>query len=90
MQLDHPDVSIIGVNGVGFESANDTITEGRDLPWLQDTAEADVWTLWDVAYRDVILLDAEGVVIGVYNLTSNDLADPSNYDTLESWLQPSP
>lgn len=89
MQQELPDVAIIGINGVGFESANDTITDGRDIPWLQDTADADVWTLWDIEYRDVLVLDAEGVVIGVYNLTDHDLAEPSQYDTLASWLQPS-
>ena len=51
------DVQIIGVNQVGHESQNATMVEGRDLPWLQETADLNVWNLWDVTYRDVILLD---------------------------------
>lgn len=73
---------ILGVNGIGYESGNPTITEGRDLPWLQDTPEADVWTAWGIAYRDVVVLDADGVVVGVYNLTAHDLGVPDNYDEL--------
>ncbi|MEO0603003.1 MAG: hypothetical protein AAF211_16310 [Myxococcota bacterium] len=77
---------ILGVNGVGYESANDTITDGRDLPWLQDTPDAAVWNLWDIVYRDVVVLDANGVVVGVLNLTTHDLRDESSYDALRSLL----
>ena len=74
------------MNEVGFEDGNDTFTEGRDLPWLQDTAEVDVWTLWDVAYRDVIILDSLGDYAATYNLTSNDLEDEDNYVELQDLL----
>ena len=80
------DASILGVNEVGFDSANDTITEGRDLPWLQETDEALVWTPWDVTYRDVIVLDGENKVFGVFNLTSQSLAEEDNYNTLKTLI----
>ncbi len=79
---------MLGINGVGYESGNATITEGRDLPWLQDTPETEVWALWSIAYRDVVVLDEEGVVVAVYNLTNHDLADSDNYDALRSLLAP--
>lgn len=79
---------ILGVNGVGFESGNASITEGRDLAWLQDTEEAAVWDLWQVEYRDVFVIDEDGRLIGILNVTTHDLADPSHQDTLKSLLSP--
>ena len=83
-----PDAAILGVNGVGHESANDGITDGRDLPWLQDTEDADVWALWGIVYRDVVVLDGEGLVIGVVNLTAHNLADDATQDALTGLLSP--
>ncbi len=79
-------VQILGVNGIGLESGNPTITSGRDLPWLQDTAAEDVWTKWAVTYRDVVILDSAGYRVGVYNLTEHDLADTGNFATLKQLL----
>lgn len=72
------------MNDVGFESQNDTITDGRDLPWLQNTADADVWNEWGVTYRDVWVVDDENVVVGIFNVTGNSLGDQANYDTLRA------
>ena len=61
----------VGAHPVGF------ITEGRDLPWL---AESDVDgnglgdirdDSWQVAYRDVVVVDQQGEMLERYNLTSN-------------------
>ena len=76
------DIDILGVNEAGFEAGNASITDGRDLPWLQDTEEADVWGAWAVTYRDVFVLDGNNEVFGVYNVTSNSLATPANYEAL--------
>lgn len=80
------EVRILGVNGVGFEGGNAAICAGRSLPWLQDEIDEDVYVAWEVTYRDVIILDAENRVAGVYNLTSNDLAVGANYDALKAML----
>ena len=80
------EVQILGVNGAGLESGNDAICEGRTLPWLQDTDQEAVWETWGVAYRDVVILDAGGVVSGVVNLTVSDLAEPDNYEALKATL----
>jgi hypothetical protein len=79
-------VQLLGVNGAGLESGNAYVTNGRTLPWLQDVADQQVWTSWAVAYRDVIVLDAENKPIAVYNVTTHNLADPANYAALKQIL----
>ncbi len=85
------DIQILGVNGAGYESGNESITSGRDIPWLQDVdddddGESDVWISWDVAYRDVVIADAENVKVQVFNLTTYNLQIPENYDALLQML----
>jgi len=79
-------IRLLGVNEAGQESGNATITEGRDLPWLQDTAEAKVWSSWGVTYRDLVVLDGDNLPIAVYNLTEHDLASPTSYQELRQLL----
>lgn len=79
-------VRILGVNAVGAESENGLMTLGRDLPWLQDVPAQDVWTLWDVEYRDVVILDGLNRPVGVFNLTVHDLAIPAEYAALRQML----
>jgi hypothetical protein len=79
-------IRIFGVNQVGQESGNATITAGRTLPWLQEGSTLDVWTLWGVTYRDVVILDPSNVRVDVYNLTVNDLGISANYATLRDLL----
>jgi len=80
-------VQILGVNETGHASGNASITNGRDLPWLQDEEEVDLWTSWGITYRDVVVLDAEGKVDGVMNLTDNDLSDPDTYEAMRELLR---
>ncbi len=77
-------VQILGINDVLYASGNDSITDGRDLPWLMNTEEADVWNVWGVVYRDVLVLDAENVPVGSFNLPSAGPADQANYDALRA------
>lgn len=72
------EVSILGVNEVDYESANPYVTEGRDIPWLQETADQPVWDVWGIRYRDVVILDGENLLFAVYNLSDHDLAEPAN------------
>jgi len=82
------DIEILGVNEFGHESGIPLIPNHGSIPWLQDVDSngngiSDVWyDSWVVGYRDVFILDEDNVLIGVYNLTSNDLSDSSNYNTL--------
>ncbi|MFP6703302.1 MAG: peptidylprolyl isomerase, partial [Planctomycetaceae bacterium] len=84
-------IDILGVNQLGHESGNSLVIDGRDLPWLQDiddddNGSSDVWTAWDVTFRDVIITDSNNVQVAVYNLTTNDLANTDNYATLKQLM----
>jgi len=46
----------------------------------------DVWTAWAVVYRDVIVVDADNQIVGVYNLTTNDLGMDENRRALEDLI----
>ncbi len=80
------DIQILGVNETGQESGNASITAGRSLPWLQDTATENVWASWQVAWRDVIVLDAQNHFVAVFNLTAHDLSNPAEYSALKTLL----
>ena len=79
-------VDILGVNAAGMEWGNAAICDGRALPWLQDTYEEDVWDLWQVTWRDVVVLDADNRVVFVYNLTVHNLGHPADYAELKAKL----
>ena len=80
-------VQILGVNRIGAESGNGTNCDGRDIPWLQDRAGDDVWDLWQITYRDVLILDADNKPVATYNLTANDLGVAANYEALKMMLR---
>ncbi|MCA9750694.1 MAG: hypothetical protein KC591_00765 [Gemmatimonadetes bacterium] len=80
-------LQIAGINPAGLESGNSSITAGRDLPWLQETATDDVWGDWAVTYRDVVILNEANERIEAYNLTVHDLAIPTNKETLKAKLR---
>ena len=80
-------VRLLGVNAIGSEGGNAVMTSGRDLPWLQETADEPVWTTWEVTYRDVVVLDGANRRVAVYNLTEHPLSDPANYAELKALLE---
>jgi hypothetical protein len=80
------DIHILGVNRRGSEAGNPGMTAGRSLPWVQDDAETLVWGLWNVAWRDLVILDARNVRLSVYNLTEHRLSKAENYDALKAIL----
>lgn len=83
----HPvEIRILGVNAIGLEAGNAQITTGRTLPWLQDTVDEAVWASWNVAFRDVWILNAASEPVAVYNLTVNNLADAQKYAELKAIL----
>jgi hypothetical protein len=81
-------IRILGVNERGHEIGNPTVTEGRTIPWLQDVdedqdgASDNFMNLWDYAYRDVVIVDAQNVPLEAYNLTEHDLGQPENFNEL--------
>ncbi len=65
---------------------NSETTAGRTLPWLQDTDAAAVWNSLEIEYRDVLILDDENHPVALFNLSSQDLADSTHYDSLMTLL----
>ena len=78
-------VQLLAINEIGFSGLG-TMADRGDLPLLQDTEEENVWVEWDVTYRDVVILDRNNIRVGVFNLTTDSLSDPSNYEALKSLL----
>lgn len=82
-------IEILGINQKGFEIGNGSITDGRDIPWLQDVdsdadGQSDVWlNSWPYEYRDVAIVDDDGGYQETYGLTKNDLGVTTNYDALK-------
>ena len=64
--MEHPSAAIqlIGINQITHEGGNAQVSEGRDLPWLQDVdanndGQSDVWlNSWPYQFRDVVIVDA--------------------------------
>lgn len=84
-------IQLAGINERGQEPGNAMATDGIGLPWLQDVdvdadGRSDVFVSWQVALRDVVILDDDNVKVGVYNLNTHDLAHPANYATLRQML----
>ncbi|MDA0813432.1 MAG: hypothetical protein O3C21_13720 [Verrucomicrobia bacterium] len=78
--------SVIGVNRKTDAAGNPVVSAERVLPWIQDTGDADVWTKWNVTYRDVRIVDGSGELVDVYNLSANDLGVPENWTTLAQMI----
>ena len=88
LESEHPelDFGLLAVNQEGHEAGVELMADDRDIPLLQDTSVVDAWTAWGVTYRDVVVLDGDNRVFGVFNLTEHDLADPTHYATLKQML----
>jgi hypothetical protein len=85
-------ISLLGINEPNQEGGNAGTTNGRDIPWIQDVdvnsnGRADAaMDLWQMAFRDVVILDGQNQKVGVYNLNQHDLANSSDYNTLKQML----
>jgi hypothetical protein len=85
-------IQILGMNEIRHEIGNPAVTADRTLPWLQDVdansdGASDNWlTAWPFAYRDVVILDENNVVIEAYNVTSHNLENEANFNELKSKL----
>ncbi len=82
-------ISLVAINNVVASVAPDfwaNATAGRDLPWLQDTAEANVWGTWGANNWDLFVLDGCNHVTTMYPVSLHDLAVPANYDELKALL----
>jgi hypothetical protein len=85
VKLAKPDlnVEILGINGASFAGFNSLVVYERSLPWLQDTRTDNVWGSWGVRWRDVQIVDSQGQLQAVYNLTDHDLSNSQNFTELK-------
>ena len=80
------------MNPVGFELGNDSVSEGRDIPWLQDTdangdgASDNFLTSWPFVYRDVVIVDQNNIAVESFSLTLHSLEEPDSYAELKQML----
>lgn len=79
-------IHILGVNDIEFEIGNAAMTEGRVLPWLQAVDGEDAWALWQVQFRDVVILGPRNERVAVFNVTLHDLSKPESYAALKEQL----
>ena len=79
-------LTILGINEIGFDSGNPLISSAGDLPMLQDVEDVNIWEAWDVTYRDVVIVGPDGKKVGVFNLTENNLNDESVFAELRDML----
>ncbi len=79
-------IEILGINIQSDAVYNPSFTTSRTLPWLQDTAEQNVWSSWKAVWRDVRILDSQNRQVTSYNLTDHDLSNPLNYLALKQLL----
>jgi len=76
-------IEILGVNMSTDAAYNPLVTAERSLPWLQDGPPNSAWDAWKVTWRDVRILNGRNQLVGVYNLTANDLSLVANRTTLK-------
>ena len=79
-------INLVGVGQAGTGSNNDGITDGRDIPWLQDDNTADAWGEWGAGKYEFMIVDASGEVVALYNLGQSNLVNSSNYDMVKQHL----
>ena len=78
------DVHILAVNAAEFEAGIEAMSAQGDLPLLQDLTTVDLWGLWEIAYRDVVVVNPDLVPVATINLTAHDLASPDTYQALKN------
>ena len=79
-------IEILGISWSNT-SFDPLMTQGRDLPWLQDTSGGDVTADWGAAWRDFVIIDpANGRPLAAYNLSNNSLDIAENYNELKGIL----
>ena len=72
-ELQADTVEIVGVNEIGYDNYEYVTTVSSTLPWVQDVEEVNAWDLWEITYRDVVILDRENIYLSTYNLTDNPM-----------------
>ena len=85
-------IQLIAVNSPGAPDGVESVTEDRDIPYLQDTTKVDAHGLWGASQRDIYILDKDGVFVDSWSLDpvpegGYDLGEAKNYEMLKSLLE---
>ncbi|MFV1965370.1 MAG: Ig-like domain-containing protein [Pirellulaceae bacterium] len=90
---DYPNLGVqfLGVNQAGLEQWNDFITDGKDLPWLQDVdgnddGDSDVWTSWGLGHLDLAIVDRNNELAAGFSLIQYSLGEGENYNALRQLI----
>lgn len=80
-------VTVLGINRPGREEGNPTLTDGVDLPWLQDTAQANVFGTWEhEVLRELKIVGRTGEEVATFDLNVQDPGDEANYQAIKQAL----
>tara|TARA_B100000029_G_scaffold485122_1_gene538080 strand:+ start:870 stop:1214 length:345 start_codon:yes stop_codon:yes gene_type:complete len=90
-QSEKNNVIILGIsNKQHSESEIPKMIEGISLPWVHDNTSQDVWTKWDARLRDLYIVNEEGILYGMVNLTNFDpnpqINGGQNYNDLKQFI----
>lgn len=82
-------IRILGVNAAGHEAGNGTITTNCTVPWLQDTAGANVYGSWGGSQLNLHILDTFNIRQSVWSHIVKPLAvaNDSNWNELKALLK---
>ena len=78
----------IGVGMDEFVASLDSMVQGRVLPWTEDTQSAayPVWTDWGATQRAVFILNRQGVLDTMFNITPYDPENPQDYAQVKNLI----
>ena len=86
-------IQILSVNQTGLDvSAGNLGGRGYGIPMLQDTLAVNAWGLWKANLRDFFILDTDGRLISVTQLSPRDeggggiVGDEEAYSLLKTEL----
>ncbi len=81
------EVHFLGVNDKDQSAGNYLIPLIAHLPWLQDDATQHVWQSWNANWRDIMILDQNNTPVARFNVTTYNLTNPANFDSLKTLLE---
>ena len=71
---------------MGATQGINALSPAINLPLVQDTTNDNAWSSWEVAQRDVWILDQENIPYAVVNLSTYSLATPANFHGLKDLM----
>lgn len=79
-------MEVLAINPADRVSYGPSVAAATTIPWLQDTAEEDVWERWGVTKDEFRIVGSDSQLVTVTNLGFMDLSQPENQALLRGWL----